>query len=446
MITPDQASKVREIVSSFDDEKKKLFMEKYASLDDAKKEEAISRMLSLDSSESGLPKESKPDYLTQVKERGAKAQQDISSRGTLWNEIGGNLTSPNMLRKGLGGLQVLGAPLELAKSGVANPSLLMQQGDLNPGRLLNESALGLTGQKQGSLSDVYNVAGSHPLLSGGVELGFDLAAPVQAMRSVSKAMLGVSKLSDGAIRKGGEQLIQATQSASETIGKSVGDAFKQYNAIPVDKSTFKRVLSKIPKELNGVVKEELGQDLAKLVPNIENMRALKQIVGKYRPGTFGRELRGLSENIKGDQINNLYGSMKSVITNTLAKATSIKRAEQLLVLEDRASDVYAASDKLKSIVTDPKLLSPTRFGNLAEGYSSAKDTAVRDAMNIIRSNGKGAKKLIDATASAIEKFNRHQKLIGVAKHVAGAATYGGAVGAAGGLAVRKGSKFFGNED
>lgn len=427
-MNPEDAQKARDIVASFDEDKRKQFLEKFNALDKEKKVVAIQRLL-----ETQAPTKPEPNnnYLSGVKERGANVQKELESRGSLWSEIGSNFKSPNLLNKGLGALQVINTPLTLAKGAIVNPSLQMQQGNFDPGRLLKESALGITGMKQGSLSDAYNVAGSPKLLSGAVELGFDIAAPIQAMRSASKAILGVSKLSDGAIRKGGEQILKATEEATKFIGDKVGQAFSAYNNIAVDPADFSRIISNVPKEFRRVVIEELGVSIDKLPNNVESLRALKQLVGKYRPGTFGRDLRGLAENIKVDQIDNLYGAMKNTITNTIAKSAGIKKTEAILKLEDLASDAYRATDKLKSIITDPKLLTPTRFGNVAKEYANEADTAVRDSINIIRNNGPQARKLIDKAVNAIEKFNNHQRIVGTLKKIAGAATYGGAIGAAG---------------
>ena len=348
MITSEQATQAKGIISSLDEDKKKLFLEKYNSLDAPKKEEAIGRLLSLASSESGLPREQDTSYISQVKRRGEEAQKDISGRGSIASNISDNFRSSSYLRKGLGALQVAGAPLTALQAGISNPSLQMQQGNFNPGRLLKESALGLTGQKLGEYGDVMSVAGAPKPIAATAGLILDVAGPIKVAKTVSKALGSISMMSDASLMKAGGDLTKAVESANTHVGTALGDAFKQVDGIKISNSDFTRNVSSLPKPLRQAVEEELGS-LKNIDPTIGNLRRIRQIVGKFKPSAVGREERGLAENIEADKLNTIYGSMKSTITNYVSKAIGAGKASNLLALEDSAANVYRASDLVNKV-------------------------------------------------------------------------------------------------
>ena len=71
------------------------------------------------------------------------------------------------------------------------------------------------------------------------------------------------------------------------------------------------------------------------------------------------------------------------------------------------------------------------------------DVSTRHALNTLkdaRTAGKAAKQIIIKAVDDLKAFNRLETSLSVAKHVVTAATYGGAIGAAGGAAFGKARK------
>lgn len=437
MITQEQASKVRDIVAGFDEEKKKSFIERYTALEPDKKQIVITRLLESQASTTITPTNKDTSYLSGVSQRREQANKDIVGRGTAMSkltEASQNMQSDSILRKGAGVLQGAGVPFSMLQAGISNPALAMQQGEFNPARLLSESAQGFTGQKLGEYGDVYRtaipgVAGQAAGVVGGLTL--DIAGPIKAIKTINKSLGSISKMSDGDLMKAGSNLTQAVDSAQKHIGGQLTEAFKDVNSIKVSNSDFVRNIAKMPKVLRDAVTEELG-NLKLLEPTIENLRKIRTIVGKFKPGTFGKEERGLAENIEADKINNLYGSLKSTISNAISKSKGVKEAENLMRLEETASQVYRASDTVNKIATNPTLLMKTRTGKLAEGIEDASDVTSRTALNILKKNGPEARKYVNKVVNALENFNRVQRNIKTIKHIGSALTYGGAIGAVGG--------------
>lgn len=459
MITKEQADKAREIVAGLGEEEKKQFLEKYSSLDADKKQIVIGRLVgnadALKSKnnvdltyETPKPQQVDPGaaYLSGVKERTAKSDASIATRGTLADlakKSAADISSPDVFRKGFGLLEAASIPSKALQAGISNPALLMQQGDFNPGRLLKETALGLTGQKLGEYGDVYRnatpgVAGRAAGIVGGLTL--DIAGPLRAFKAARSTFGDVSKLGDRALLKAGQNVQAAANAAEQSVGKEIGKAYEKLDGTLVDGRAWTDVVSKLPKALKEEATRILG-DVDTLSPTIGNLRKIRTLIGKFRPGNFGRDARGLAENIEVEKLNGLYGSTKTVITNTLAKSIGAKNASKLLDMEDAAHDVYKASDFIKSATVDPKLLLPTRAGRVAKGIEDSGDVSTRSAINILRrGGGREAKKLMEKAVRTLEIYNGRAKAWKTAGHVVSALTYGGAVGSVGGMLVARGLK------
>src|SRR3990167_6580540 len=134
MITLEQAEKVKEIVSGFDEEQKKQFLEKYSSLNNKGKETVIGRLINI--TETKVQEPIKQGYLSGVKQRGSEAQQEISGRGTILGNVEKSALSNNRIAVGV---QTIGAPFTALQAAISNPAIAMQQGEFSPTRLLSES-------------------------------------------------------------------------------------------------------------------------------------------------------------------------------------------------------------------------------------------------------------------------------------------------------------------
>jgi len=356
----------------------------------------------------------------------------IASRGTIASNIKDDLSSPNMARKVLGAVGIMGAPLNAIRSAVANPALEMQKGNFNPGDLAMEAWKGVSGQKQGRYIDVYRRAGVPAPAASGLDFVLS-SSPLKAVQVAKKAISAVAKMSDKGIMKAGESLIKATDEAEKFVGSQVGEAFKKVETLKVDPTTLYNSISKLPKVLLSKLEETFGnlEDFAQNA-TVGKVRELKHFVGKYRPSAFGKTERGLAENIDAEDMNNAYRSLKSLLSETVEKATDSKTAANLMKLEKSYSDVRRASDYVKKTVVDSTLRKPTKAGNMAGKLVVEGDVSGRDALNTLRKSGKVSKKQIDKAISSLEAFNRWRAMAEFGKHAANAALYGGAIGGLGG--------------
>lgn len=436
MITQEQASKVRDIVSGYDDEKKKMFLEKYGSLDADKKQIVISRLLQ---SETLKPSNASQSYVSGINERMAQSQLDISRRGTITSNIKQNISSPSLLNKGIGALQTIGAPLTALQAGISNPALAVQRGEFKPRTLLGESVKGLTGQKLGEYGDVYRnaipgVGGQVAGAIGGLTL--DIIGPVKALKTAQKAFGGISRMSDSGILKAGDSLVSATKNAEKYAGTKLNDSFRMVDSTKVDPTKFLDEATKLPDVLIKKMEEQFG-NLDQLAQNmtIGKLRDFKQLLGKYNPSAFGKEARGLSENIQADDINKAYGATKKLLTETISKSWGEKSANQLMKLEEAFTEVSRASDSVKRTIVDPILQKATKGGRMAGKLVEEGDVTGRTALNTIKKSGPQARSEINRAVNALEHFNRVQSMTRIGKHILSAATYGGAIGAAGSMGL-----------
>jgi hypothetical protein len=367
---------------------------------------------------------------------GVNTDEAIQARGKI-QDIAKDFMSPNPLRKGLGVLRTVGAPLTLFSAGVANPSLEMQKGNFNPIDLAKEAALGFSGQKLGRPIDVYRRAGipgiSNPVIASGLDFALTWS-PVNAARVLRNSFGAVTKLTDKSITRAGDRLIAATEKASQVGGIALESFYGRVNNIPVNTKIFKSVLDDIPQALKVEVEKIIGKDFF-MQPTIASLRKLKQLVGKYKPGIFGKEERGLAENIEGEKLNKLYSRIKDIIHKTISSKTSEKNAEALSKADEAFTKITDASNYIKKTITEPTLKETTKGGAMAKKLIQAEDRSGRRALTILKKSG--ARKEINKAVKALDAFNKWQTAFNIARHTANAAFYGGAIGGIGGYVASR---------
>lgn len=366
-------------------------------------------------------------------QRYGEAQQRIEGRGNLWGNIRGDISSPNPIRKAVGLIGAVASPASVAESAIANPALEMQSGNFRPQDLAREAALGLSGRKQGQFGDVYRVAGAPAPIAASAGLLLSAAGPIKVLKSAGNAFGKIAKLSDRGIVKAGESLINATKEAKKFTGASLGEAFKPVEGAKVDPNRFISEIADLPKPLVAKLESifgpltDVGQNMT-----IGTLRKIKQTIGKYNPGVFGREARGLSENITADEINKVYRAIKKLIGETIENTSGKETAKKLMSLEDSYTAVERAADFVKRSVMDSTLRLPTKGGKVAKQLNLEGDVSGRSALNTLRSAGVNAKKEIDRAVSELDKFNKWRAVSSVSKRVLEA----GAIGITAGKAAR----------
>jgi hypothetical protein len=371
---------------------------------------------------------------TQAPKQDVQAQ--IASRGNVWENIKNDWNSPNPVRKTMGALGAVGSPLTAIENTVANPALEMQRGNFNPMDLAKEAYKGMTGQKQGQYGDVYREAGVPKPIAATAGLVLN-ASPIKMANMASKALGGISKMSDKGILKAGTSLINAGKQAESTVGTALNDAFKAVDQAPVDPQRITDTLAKLPKQLLTKMEETFGGQIDLTKVTVGSLRKMKQLLGKYKPSSFGKEARGVAENIEADEINQVYGTIKKLLSDSVETHAGKDAAKKLMGLEKRFSEVTRASDYVKRTVVDPILMKATEAGKMAGKIQVEGKVGGRTALNTLRTAGKEAKKSINKAMSEMEAFNRWRAISEGGRKVVNAMAYGGVAGSLGGLALGK---------
>jgi len=372
-------------------------------------------------------------------QRAELVNKEIAERGTLGRTILENLRSPNPIRKGMGTLGAVAAPISLATAGVVNPALAVQQGRFNPMELLREAKAGVTGQKMGQIQDVGYGGGFPKPLAVGTDLFLSIALPAKIVVGIGKAYGGITKLTDKGIMKAGKSLVSATKEAEKYAGQKLGEAFAKVDHLPVKDYDFLNYIVKLPQTLLSKLEETFGH-MDELASNltIGKLRAVKQFIGKLKPTLWGKGERGLAENIEAEDINKAYAGIKSLLRSNLVKQAGEKVAKALMKTEDTFSKISRSSDYVRQVVMEKTLQMATKSGALAKKIAVEGDTSGRTALNILRSmGGKTAEKDINKAVAALEAFNRTMAITDMVRRVSGAVILGGAAGAVGGRMMRK---------
>lgn len=373
----------------------------------------------------------------------------IRSRGTIQSDvqdIGRQFQEPGVMNKVVAsarGLGTLFAPFQAVESAISNPIIKAQQGlNLSSpleaaksyGGLMKSAVKGLTLQERGEYGDVLKQAGAPTPIAATGGFLLSLATPMKVFSQVNKELSGLGKITDRGLKKAGNRLVEASEAATTNVGKTLDDAFAQVASNPVDATKFTAILNELPEVLkNEVVKKIDGQDL--MNPTVATLRKLKQLVGKHNPGSFGREERGLLENITSDNINDAYRGLKVLLQDSVSSLGK-DVAKSLMAAEEGFSRVARASQFVHKGVMDPVLRQATRAGEFAKRMTNPLIQSERVALSTLRKASKESKRGVEEAVEALKKFNRYRAGVDLGKKAAGAAIFGGAVGAIGGKAAR----------
>lgn len=381
--------------------------------------------------------------------RNAEIQKNIASRGTVGENLN-KIYKPGIGDKVFGILNTLDAPRQMLEAGIANPLLAMQNPEQNiqgnaAMMLAREAAAGFTGKKLGQFGDVYY--GGLPIsreIAGIAGLVPGMMGTARIVDAATRPFRTISKMSDRGILNAGKSLVKAADNASEITGSSVSKMYEPFNSTSVDGLKFIDSIKELPDVLVKEIESSFGgkiEDIAQSM-NIENLRKIKQLVAKYQPSAFGKETLGLAENINADKLNKVYSNLQKLRTETLDSLGNKKISEELNKADDLHTEVVRASNYLKKTVTDSTLKKPTKAGKVAGGLKVEGDVTSRMALNDIAKVSSKTRQEIDRAVRILNKFNAFQEGATLAKKAAGAAIFGGAIGAIGGRAInnRKGNQ------
>jgi len=388
-----------------------------------------------------------PDSFTNLQNlSGDAVDTRISRRGSESFEEArqGFSEAEGVLQKSLAGLNVAAIPQERIEAGIANAVLALQSGNI--GGIVSGFQSGVQGKKLGEIGDVFRRAGAPELVSATVGLVISFISPLALISKGTKALGALSKFTDKGIRKAGNSLAKGADDAVDAIGRNVDEAYKPINNIVVDSEKFIKIVDDLPTTVVKQVEKELGSnldDLAIAGANIGDVRRVKQILGKLKPSSFGKETRGVVERIDDINVNASYARTKNLIQETLANKKMASEARNLLKADDAFSETIKSANFIKKQITDPTLLKATKAGRTAQGLLKGGDITTRTALNNLRRGGKTAKQEINKALLSLDRFNGVVTASRIAGKLTNYTILGGVAGSIGGKTA---SEFLDKDD
>lgn len=323
-------------------------------------------------------------------QREAATEKLIKERAISYPELVQRFMQPGAMPKVMTSVQAATIPGRTLEALQANPLLDLQAG--KPQRIPMSIVQAIIGKRMGEYGDMGRVLGLPEPVNEVAGLAYSIAMPAFALTKALNIINKFSKFSDKGLLKAGEQFVASTDEATNAIGKALDVAYKPVGAIKAKGEQFLDVIVKAPKELITEIEEQIGKNLDDVAGNIDiNMlRKIKGIVGKYRPGVYGKGERNLAQTIEGEKIVKLYSNLKNLMQETLNQNGKSAIGSEILAADDAFSLVKRASTKIKKTIVDPDLLKPTKGGSAANQVKGANPT-FRYAANVIEDAGKEAK-------------------------------------------------------
>lgn len=377
-------------------------------------------------------------YVGSYERKTKETESEIAKRGNLYGGIAEKFGSKSAGRKVMGSLELAGAPMQQIESAIANPLLSIQAGNYNPSELAKQSWSGLQGIRQGELGDLFYRGGMGKTAASAAGLGLSIYAPLKAGKVMGKFFNGVSRMSDKKLLKASEKLIGSTDEALEFVGKKVGELYKPYEGITVDRNKLLQIVRKLPQPVVERIEETVGYMKDILAnPTIGNMREIKRVLGKFRPSSFDKVAKGAKETLEDMRINEMYGGLKRIMEDTLKTNFGEKVSKTIMSAEHAYSSVSKASSTIRKAVTDSSTGWATTGGKAAEKLVKEGNSTFRQSLNVVRGTSKQARKAVDKAVSELESFNNWLALKKGVSMAGKAIVYGGGAGAIGGAAAGK---------
>ena len=382
------------------------------------------------------PKEDVADT-TDIKS--SKTEERISEREKIQESVEKVTKGKGAVTKITGAAELVSAPFNAIESGIANPMLELQKGNLNKLDLLKQSILGFSLQRQGQYGDVMKNAGYNPLLADSAGLLLNLS-PAKVYLGAAKTFGNISKMSDKGLMKAGVKLIDATNEARAAVGKKVGEEFgKHANHLGVDGLNFLDDVAEIPKPVLNKLEIAFGkmEDFAQGL-NVGKLREFKTYLGKLKPNAFGQAEHGIQESLDVKDLNKAYGKIRGRIYDTLNDAKVDKKVtEHLMTLEDSFSNVMDARRYIKKKVVDSTLNIPSKVGSFAEEVTKGINPTSRVALSSIKKASSKAMRDVNYAMGKIESFEKWQAAKQIGLQAVRAGIFGGIAGGIGGSILRK---------
>jgi len=152
------------------------------------------------------------DWVRRSLESPEKVAKLIEERGTLLDQFTMAETTGGIGRNILG---VIAAPFQALESGISNPIIEMQRGNINPIDLISESAKGYAGIKRGQFGDFLQQAGTGEKTSATIGLGISFLVPL-ALAKLGGKLSQVAQFADKKIVKAVSSFTQKVKGPTKT--------------------------------------------------------------------------------------------------------------------------------------------------------------------------------------------------------------------------------------
>jgi hypothetical protein len=348
-------------------------------------------------------------------------ERRIGGRGEIsFKNIKEQFAKPGIIPKTVGAIKAVASPFIAAEAAIANPLLAIQR-ELDPrvplqggtrkeafknilSQASKEAVQGIKGKRLGEIGDVFREAGMDNAYSAALGLGYSMLLPSLLIGKATKALRGIYKFTDKGIMKAGKLLTKGSDEAVSALGQNLDKAYSSINKINVNQVQFVDELSKLPQPLVEKIEKVMG-NIDEITPVIENVRKVKQLIGKSKPSAFGKAA-DLKTTIDIEDINKSYGAMKNLIQDSLKSNKMDKAAKQLLRADSAFEEAINSSNHIKNLVVDPFLKQPTKAGKAARGLIVKGDTTTRQALTTLKRAGGQARKNINSAVDALTLYNR----------------------------------------
>lgn len=383
-----------------------------------------------------LPKEAKVEKL--ISERTGASERFMEEIKTPFK--GGFLQ--RAAKTGVTALKASAVPFQRVESGVAGLGLGLQKGE--PLQGLRQAKAGLLGTRTQELGDIIRTTGfggkANEAIASGVGFTAAMVAPIKLIKDASKAMRGITKLTDKGLIKAANRLIQGSDDAVKTVGTRLGRVYQPINKVKVNPSKVLDDIADLPQPIIKHIERGVGTTLDDFLQDftIEKARLLKRTLGEVKPGAFGKAQKGAVELVADKQINRAYSTIKKTMQESLDNVGLKKEATALLKADDAFTDTFNASRFIKKALTDPTIRKPTRVGRVAAKIPQEGELTTRVALNTLKEAGGSARNNINKAVIQLESFNRLQAILGFTGRVGRVAAFSTIAGGIAGKSFRIG--------
>jgi len=356
----------------------------------------------------------------------ANIENIIGDRGSVWNQFTPNTSIGG---RAMTGLTAIGVPGQLLQSGIANPLIELQKGNVNPIDLAKKSFEGFIGKRRGEFGDVGRMAGAPEAVSATLGLAADIAIPMGLAKVASK-LGAVSKFADAKTTKAIRSFVKSVEGnkgALVKVGSKVQNYYDDIGKVVVDKTKFldemsnatnavKKSISDIPgatiKQAEKTISELAEDGTVNAVRKAKDM--VDDLITQWNKSATGGKvsktqkhlmaIRGKLDDIASDAI---------VVSKT--KQVGAKKAAKYLKGFKKTRKDYSIIKKgysdIQKRMVNPNTGEPTKTGDLLKNILDSREGDLRKTLAAISKKGVKGNKFAQELKS-IEKSIRLREGIG----------------------------------